>query len=46
MPDEGHRLFEAGIDNYIPKPFDMKHLQRMLRYRADAILASSRGTSL
>lgn len=46
MPDEGHRLFEAGIDNYIPKPFDMKHLQRMLRYRADAILAASRGISL
>jgi osomolarity two-component system sensor histidine kinase NIK1 len=46
MPDEGHRLFEAGIDNYIPKPFEMKHLQRMLKYRADAIHASSSGTSL
>jgi CheY-like chemotaxis protein len=38
LPEEGQRLFEAGIDNYIPKPFEMKHLQRMLRYRADAIL--------
>jgi len=46
MPDEGHRLFEAGIDNYLAKPFDMKHLQRMLKYRADAIHAASRGTSL
>ena len=46
MPDEGQRLFEAGIDNYIPKPFEMKHLQRMLKYRADAIHASSRGTSM
>jgi len=41
LPEEGHRLFEAGIDNYIPKPFEMKHLQRMLRYRADAILRSA-----
>lgn len=46
MPDEGHRLFEAGMDNYLAKPFDMKHLQRMLKYRADAIYASSKGTSL
>jgi two-component system, sensor histidine kinase and response regulator len=41
LPEEGHLLFEAGIDNYIPKPFEMKHLQRMLRYRADAILRSA-----
>jgi len=41
LPEEGQRLFEAGIDNYIPKPFEMKHLQRMLRYRADAILRSA-----
>jgi CheY-like chemotaxis protein len=41
LPEEGQQLFEAGIDNYIPKPFEMKHLQRMLKYRAKAILASS-----
>jgi CheY-like chemotaxis protein len=41
LPEEGHRLFEAGIDNYIPKPFEMTHLQRMLRYRADAIRRSA-----
>ena len=46
MPDEGHRLFEAGMDNYLAKPFDMKHLQRMLKYRSDAIHASSRESSL
>lgn len=36
LPEQGQRLFEAGIDNYIPKPFEMEHLQRMLRYRANA----------
>lgn len=32
LPEEGHRLFEAGIDNYIPKPFELKHIERLLRY--------------
>jgi CheY-like chemotaxis protein len=32
LPEEGYRLFEAGIDNYIPKPFEVTHIQRMLRY--------------
>jgi CheY-like chemotaxis protein len=41
LPEEGHQLFEAGMDNYIPKPFEMKHLQRLLKYRSDAILASA-----
>jgi len=41
LPERGERLFEAGIDNYIPKPFELIHIQRMLKYRADAILASS-----
>ena len=36
LPENGQRLFEAGIDNYLPKPFEMEHLQRMLKYRADA----------
>lgn len=30
MPEQGHLLFEAGIDNYISKPFDFEHIQRML----------------
>jgi CheY-like chemotaxis protein len=32
LPEEGQRLFEAGIDNYISKPFQMDHLQRLLKY--------------
>ena len=36
LPEKGQRLFEAGIDNYLPKPFEIEHLQRMLKYRADA----------
>jgi len=30
LPEEGQRLFEAGIDNYISKPFEVDHIQRML----------------
>ncbi len=30
MPEEGQRLFEAGVDNYISKPFEIEHIQRML----------------
>jgi CheY-like chemotaxis protein len=36
LPEEGHRLFEAGIDNYISKPFQLDHIERMLRYSAAA----------
>ena len=32
VPEEGNRLFEAGIDNYISKPFEVAHIERMLRY--------------
>lgn len=32
LPEEGNRLFEAGIDNYIPKPFEVTHIERMLKY--------------
>ena len=41
LPERGEKLFEAGIDNYIPKPFELVHIQRMLKYRADAIRASN-----
>ena len=30
LPEEGQRLFEAGIDNYISKPFQFDHIQRIL----------------
>lgn len=36
LPEEGFRLFEAGIDNYVSKPFEMEHIERMLRYTAAA----------
>ena len=45
LPEEGHRMFEAGIDNYLPKPFEMQHLQRLLKYRADAIHRSASNSS-
>jgi CheY-like chemotaxis protein len=41
LPEEGQTLFEAGMDNYIAKPFQMEHLQRMLKYVALARSHSS-----
>ena len=32
MPEQGHVLFEAGIDNYISKPFELEQVQRLLKY--------------
>ena len=41
LPEKGSELFEAGIDNYIAKPFDVEHLRQMLKhgldYRKDGI---------
>lgn len=41
LPEEGHRLFEAGIDNYLSKPFQLDHIERMLKYSAAARAISS-----
>jgi two-component system, sensor histidine kinase and response regulator len=30
MPEEGYRLFDAGIDNYISKPFEVDHIHKLL----------------
>ena len=30
FPEEGQRLFEVGIDNYIAKPFEVEHIRRLL----------------
>jgi CheY-like chemotaxis protein len=30
LPEQGQMLFDAGIDNYIAKPFEVEHIQRML----------------
>ncbi len=35
LPDEGQKLFEAGMDDYISKPFELEHIQRLLKYRLD-----------
>jgi CheY-like chemotaxis protein/HPt (histidine-containing phosphotransfer) domain-containing protein len=35
LPEKGQELFEAGIDNYIAKPFDVAHLRQMLDYGLD-----------
>lgn len=32
LPEKGQELFEAGIDNYVSKPFEIEHIQRLLRY--------------
>ncbi len=32
LPERGRELFEAGIDNYIAKPFDVDHLRNILQY--------------
>ena len=30
LPENGPRLFEFGIDNYISKPFEVEHVQKLL----------------
>jgi CheY-like chemotaxis protein len=47
LPEDGYRLFEAGIDNYIPKPFEVTHIERMLRYSiaARSILSTDQKTT-
>ena len=41
LPEEGQRLFRAGIDNYISKPFEVEHIRRLL-----AVIARSEHDSL
>lgn len=41
LPEEGHMLFEAGIDNYIAKPFDVDHVNRMLNYISRRVQATA-----
>ena len=38
LPEQGQTLFEAGIDNYVSKPFEMEHIQRLLKYSFKARL--------
>jgi len=46
LPENGQVLFEAGMDNYISKPFEMEHIQRLLRYSSRAMLNSSASTNV
>jgi two-component system sensor histidine kinase BarA len=32
LPERGQELFEAGIDNYMAKPFNVAHLRHILQY--------------
>lgn len=40
LPEQGQELFEAGIDNYIAKPFELEHIQRLLNYSIKAGLTA------
>jgi HPt (histidine-containing phosphotransfer) domain-containing protein len=40
VPENGQLLFEAGMDNYVSKPFAAKHIQRLLRYSSTARVQS------
>ena len=44
LPENGQTLFEAGMDNYISKPFEVEHIQRLLRYSSRALVNSSSST--
>ena len=45
LPEQGHTLFEAGIDNYISKPFELDHIQRLLKYSSRALASSSKASA-
>jgi two-component system, sensor histidine kinase len=36
FPEDGQKLFEAGMDNYLSKPFQVEHIQKLLRYISPA----------
>jgi len=45
MPEQGHLLFEAGIDNYISKPYDVDHIRHLLSIISRADQSPSAQTS-
>lgn len=46
LPQNGQILFEAGMDNYIAKPFEIEHIQRLLRYSSRALATLSSGLGI
>ena len=41
LPEEGHLLFAAGIDNYVAKPFEVDHIKRLLALIARGEMTAS-----
>jgi CheY-like chemotaxis protein/HPt (histidine-containing phosphotransfer) domain-containing protein len=41
IPEKGHVLFAAGIDNYVAKPFELEHIRQLLKYGLKARLSAS-----
>src|SRR5215208_7946429 len=41
LTEKGQTLFDAGIDNYISKPFELDHIQRLLNYSLKARLPAN-----
>ena len=36
LPEIGQALFDAGMDNYISKPFEVDQIQRLMKYSSPA----------
>jgi len=36
LPEKGKELYEAGIDNYLAKPFEIEHLRHILQYGTES----------
>lgn len=46
LPELGQTLFDAGIDNYIAKPFNVEHIDRILHYTCKTLQAASAQSAL
>lgn len=36
FPEDGQMLFEAGMDNFVSKPFELQHVRKLLKYSSAA----------
>jgi CheY-like chemotaxis protein/HPt (histidine-containing phosphotransfer) domain-containing protein len=45
LPERGQELFEAGIDNYMAKPFNVAHLRHILQYGLESRKARAASNS-
>lgn len=46
LPEDGQVLFDAGIDNYISKPFEMEQIHTLLKYGFQARLTKDSRQSI